>query len=579
MKKAVLYARVSGDLQAKEGTIESQVLALKKQIATAGHVLVKEYIDNGFSGPRLDRPGLDELRQDLRTPLFDIIYFLDADRIAREVTIQTLLIEEILKHRKELVINGKDYVKNPENHFTLIVLGAVAELERAKIIERATRGKQLRLMQGQLLGCGNVTFGYDFLRRTPTSPPRMVVNEEEAAIVRYVFETYATGDIGLDRIAQQLEDGGVATKTGKRLWRRSFLKAMLHRETYLGIKYFNTIRFEREYATPLSDIKQSTVKRSPRGREEWIGIKVPAIISRELFEKVQARLKKNKAAYRNPRQPQLLSNLVQCGACGRNVFVLRRWVRSRRQGPLCVIHRTAYKCNWRHLGRMHSKRSAVTQCNNSEIKAPLLEARVLAMVREVLVDPAKLRTYMDVFYDAAEAQTLKDNIATINTELEALRDQKRRLIDLYATGDIARDLYIEKSRGLDALSEPLESQRRELTDREALMHQYGAIDAGIAQYCEAVRLRLDTCTDTASMRRFLLEYVDKIVYVKHTVSLRGFISVASGNDDEPTRKLPFCIVSEITRQERWEERMRVGEAMKVQQSLTRRCQQQLLAPV
>ena len=277
----------------------------------------------------------------------------------------------------------------------------------------------------------------------------MVVNEREAAIIRYVFETYAAGDIGLDRIAQQLEDRGIATKTGKRLWRRSFLKAMLHRETYLGIKYFNTIRCEREYATPLSDIKQSTSKRSPRDRKEWIGIKVPAIVSRELFERVQARLKKNRELYRNPRQPQLLSNLVRCGACGRNVFVLRRWVRSQRQGPVCVIHRTAYRCNWRHLGRMHSKRSAVTQCYNSEIKAPLLEARVLAMVREVLPDPEKLRACMDVFrQDAAEAQGLKANIEAINTELEALRDQKRRLIDLYATGDIARDLYIEKEPSL-----------------------------------------------------------------------------------------------------------------------------------
>ena len=87
-------------------------------------------------------------------------------RIAREVTIQTIIIEEILKHRKQLVINGKDYVKNPENKFTLTVLGAVAELERAKIIERATRGKQLRLSQGQLLGCGVHTFGYDYIKKT-----------------------------------------------------------------------------------------------------------------------------------------------------------------------------------------------------------------------------------------------------------------------------------------------------------------------------------------------------------------------------------------------------------------------------
>jgi site-specific DNA recombinase len=93
MKKAALYARVSGDLQAKEGTIESQVLALKKQIATAGHMLVKEYVDNGFSGPRFDRPALNELRKDVKTDLFDVIYFHDADRIAREVTIQTTSIK------------------------------------------------------------------------------------------------------------------------------------------------------------------------------------------------------------------------------------------------------------------------------------------------------------------------------------------------------------------------------------------------------------------------------------------------------------------------------------------------------
>jgi site-specific DNA recombinase len=66
MKRAVLYARVSGDLQAKEGTmgtIESQVLALRKQIAAAGLELVREYIDDGYPGARLDRPALDEMQR------------------------------------------------------------------------------------------------------------------------------------------------------------------------------------------------------------------------------------------------------------------------------------------------------------------------------------------------------------------------------------------------------------------------------------------------------------------------------------------------------------------------------------
>jgi predicted site-specific integrase-resolvase len=58
MTKAGLYARVSTDAQQKEATIESQLAELRKQIAAAGHVLVKEYIDDGISGTLLDRPAL-----------------------------------------------------------------------------------------------------------------------------------------------------------------------------------------------------------------------------------------------------------------------------------------------------------------------------------------------------------------------------------------------------------------------------------------------------------------------------------------------------------------------------------------
>jgi site-specific DNA recombinase len=192
-------------------------------------------------------------------------------------------------------------------------LGAVAELERAKIIERVTRGKQLRLAQGQLLGCGVHTFGYDYIRKTPTSRPQMIINQREAEIIRNVFETYASEQIGLDRIAKRLEDMGAITKTGKKLWRRSFLKTVLRNETYLGVKYYNTMRVIREYANPIYDIKHSTKKNIKRNREDWIGVEVPAIISRELFERVQERLKVNRKRYRNPRQAQLLSALVRCG--------------------------------------------------------------------------------------------------------------------------------------------------------------------------------------------------------------------------------------------------------------------------
>jgi site-specific DNA recombinase len=95
MTKAALYARVSTDAQQKEGTIESQLVELKKQITAAGHVLAEEYIDDGYTGMLLDRPALNRMRADLKTCRFDRIYFLAADRIAREVEYQRIIVSEL----------------------------------------------------------------------------------------------------------------------------------------------------------------------------------------------------------------------------------------------------------------------------------------------------------------------------------------------------------------------------------------------------------------------------------------------------------------------------------------------------
>jgi site-specific DNA recombinase len=114
MQRAVLYARVSSDAQKKEGTIESQVVELKRQIAAAGDVLVKEYIDDGITGTVLDRPALEQLRQDAKTDLFDRIYFHAADRIAREIEYQRIIIGELIKRGKQITIGGKQYEETPE---------------------------------------------------------------------------------------------------------------------------------------------------------------------------------------------------------------------------------------------------------------------------------------------------------------------------------------------------------------------------------------------------------------------------------------------------------------------------------
>ena len=326
MKRAVLYARVSTDAQQKEGTIESQVLELKSQIASAGDVLVKAYVDNGYSGSLLDRPGLEALRGDIRTALFDAVYFLDTDRIARDVAYQTIILGELLKYGKQIIIKGRDYVNNPENKFTVTVLGAVAELERAKIIERTTRGRLHRLRMGELSSNGHRIYGYDYVRKTATAPAALVINAEQAPVVRSIFEMFASGQFGLVTISRSLEERRVPTRLGRPLWQRDQIKAMLRNETYAGTRYFNRITAAKETSHDGKPVIRG--RWVYRDRAEWIPVNVPAIVPRELFETVHEKLRLHEQRYCRPVTHYLLQGLVQCGVCGADVPLLgatTRW--------------------------------------------------------------------------------------------------------------------------------------------------------------------------------------------------------------------------------------------------------------
>ena len=101
MKKAVIYARVSTERQEEQKTIESQINELREKCKKEGIDIIKEYTDDGFSGSILARPGLDQLRDDASKDLFDTIYILSPDRLARRYLYQAIVIEELKKKNVE----------------------------------------------------------------------------------------------------------------------------------------------------------------------------------------------------------------------------------------------------------------------------------------------------------------------------------------------------------------------------------------------------------------------------------------------------------------------------------------------
>jgi len=97
--RAAIYARVSTDSQQQRGTIGSQLAVLRVRIAQEGDECVAEFCDDGHSGARLDRPGLDQLRDAAEAGLIERVWCLSPDRLARVYAYQVIVLDELARYR------------------------------------------------------------------------------------------------------------------------------------------------------------------------------------------------------------------------------------------------------------------------------------------------------------------------------------------------------------------------------------------------------------------------------------------------------------------------------------------------
>ncbi len=539
MKKAVFYARVSSALQEKERTIESQISELRRQIRASGDILTKEYIDDGFSGALLDRPAMNDLRKDLRTNAFQSIYILNTDRIARDVTYQNIIIGEFLQHKKQIIINGKDYINNPENKFTLTILGAVAELERAKTIERTRRGSQHRLKQGYLLSHGNKIFGYTYYPRTTDSFPSYEINEHEAKIVRYIYETYANGGIGLKSLARQLKSSKMISIERNKLG-DGHLKYILQNESYTGTKYFNTMTDTNAVSNLSHRTKRG--KKILRERSDWIGIKIPKIIPKKLFDKVQARFKYNYTCFRNANRTQLLSNLVVCGICKLKCYAYRRYYKVQRKSGLMLYQKAVYRCKTKGIN------------HNPEIDTRVLDSSVLEITNDLLEDPKKLMDHIEALNNTGDLNKTKlaKDIKDIETKIRTIGKQKARIIDLYSLGDLRREEYVKRITTYESGVNDLQDKRNELIQHLPLFQAPQIIERSVVKFCRTAKAKFAKCEEFDSKRKFLLEFITKVEYHRNEIGddyIRLFGTIPVQVTDKDEVNIEFAVMRTINRVE------------------------------
>jgi DNA invertase Pin-like site-specific DNA recombinase len=338
-KRAILYARVSTDEQARSGySLTQQLEALREYALREGYQIVKEISDPGQSGASLERPGIDEVRALVREGTVSLVLAQDRDRFAREPAYHYLLRKEFEEYGCRLKALNDHGGDTPEGELTDGILDQLAKYERAKTTERTRRGRYRRAREGKIVGNANSHYGFSFNEARDA----YVINEEEMCVVRRVFRMIGAERMPFSAVKKVLDREGVPLRGGGRFWSRIFLKRIILEDVYkphtyeeidslvspevaarldparsYGIWWYGQHRWTQ---TQVAEGGRYRRKRriALRPPEEWIAVPVPdSGVPRHWVEAARAAVSSNKPPSTGGGHTwELSGGILRCGTCG-----------------------------------------------------------------------------------------------------------------------------------------------------------------------------------------------------------------------------------------------------------------------
>ena len=180
------------------------------------------------------RPGLEKVRDLAAEGQIQSVLIYSPDRLSRKYAYQVLLVEELARHGVEVVFIKSPRATTPEEQLLLQFQGMIAEYERAQIAERTRRGKRYRAKAGSVNVLSGAPYGFRYVKKTETSAAYYEVIEQEAEVVRKVFELYTGAWLSIGAIAKWLNEQEIPTRKKVSRWERSTIWAMLRNPAYVG---------------------------------------------------------------------------------------------------------------------------------------------------------------------------------------------------------------------------------------------------------------------------------------------------------------------------------------------------------
>ena len=510
--RVTYYARVSSDSDEQLNSLSNQVAYYEDLIRkNMPWTFIPGYIDEGLSGiSTKKRENFNRMVDDAAEDKFDLVITKEISRFARNTLDSIQYTRELLNHGVGVFFqNDNINTLDEDSELRLSIMSSIAQDELRKLSSRVKFGHQQAIKKNVVLGNSRI-FGYQ------KDNKRLVIDEEEAQMVRELFELYATGNYSMKQIEQIFWEKGYRNHNGNRI-AHTTMSNMISNPKYKGWYVGNKVKV----------VDMFTKKQKFLPPEEWVmfpdetGEIVPAIVSEELWDAANAVLQRRSEDVKNRHgicnHANLLTGKLFCTSCGQPYY--RRESRDK-QGNV--------NSKWVCSGKIKSGKESCASF-------PIYEEEIKPLLYEVFRDTrelsaAMLEEYQRMYGELTRGDNLAKRIKSLEAKIDLNLKKKNKLLELVSLDSISPKNFKEMSETCDKEAEELEKELAELKDQHASNEEFRKQMEKIRSVLRQAEQRAGSGAIT---KDFIDTFIDKIyVTPQEDGSMRLDIKIFTGDTTE-----------------------------------------------
>lgn len=511
--RVTYYARVSSESDEQLNSLGNQISYYEDLIKRNGNwSFVPGYIDEGLSGiSTKKRENFNRMVDEAGQDKFDLVITKEISRFARNTLDSIQFTRQLLSYGVGVFFqNDNINTLDEDSELRLSIMSSIAQDELRKLSSRVKFGHQQAIKDKVVLGNSRI-FGY------VKDGGKLVIDEEQAVMVRELFSLYATGQYSMKQIETILWDKGYRNHNGNRI-AHTTMSNMIANPKYKGYYVGNKVRV----------IDMFSKKQKFLPPEEWVMFKdetgeiVPAIVSEELWDKANEVLKRRSDDVKSRQgicnHQNLLTGKLFCTHCGTAYY--------RRESKDKAGRKNS---KWVCSGKI---KNGADSCPSFPIYEEEIKPLLFEVFQETEVNVAVLiEEYMEMYRALDEDNQIPKQITQQKERLDLAQKKKNKLLEYNVTGQLSDADFLAMNKACTEEIKDAEAQILELEQQMFSREEF-------RKHMDTVRATLEAARRDAAQGMitadFVSKYIDKILVTpEDDGSMRLDIKIFTG---ETTQK-------------------------------------------